>query len=50
MAATAGSVDLSERSCSQKLKNSLLVEHNETINAILRGMEMGDVLVFTNDG
>ena len=50
MAATAGVLIYQKRSCSQKLKNSLLVEHNETINAILRGMEMGDVLVFTNDG
>lgn len=32
-----------------KLKNSLLIEHNETINAMLRKMKMGHVLVFTND-
>lgn len=32
------------------LKNSLLIEHNETINAILRQMGMGHVLVFTCDG
>lgn len=31
------------------LKNSLLVEHNETINALLRDMGMGHILVFTND-
>ncbi|MDD4850413.1 MAG: M56 family metallopeptidase, partial [Gemmiger sp.] len=33
----------------KKLKNSLLVEHNETINGILREMQMGELLVFTND-
>lgn len=34
---------------SQKLRNRLLIEHNETINAILREMGMGHILVFTND-
>lgn len=34
---------------SLKLKNSLLIEHNETINALLREMDMGHILVFTND-
>ena len=34
---------------SLRLKNSLLVEHNETINALLREMDMGHILVFTND-
>ncbi len=33
----------------QKLKNSLLVEHNGTINELLREMDMGHTLVFTND-
>ena len=32
-----------------RLKNSLLLEHNETVNAILREMGMGHVLVFTCD-
>lgn len=32
-----------------KLKNRLLIEHNETINSILREMDMGHILVFTND-
>lgn len=32
-----------------KLKNRLLIEHNETINNILREMNMGHILVFTND-
>ncbi len=30
-------------------EGSLLIEHNETVNAILWEMDMGDVLVFTND-
>ncbi|QHQ60984.1 hypothetical protein Ana3638_09525 [Anaerocolumna sedimenticola] len=34
---------------SRKLRDSLLVEHNETINGILREMDYGHVLVFTND-
>lgn len=34
---------------SSKLKNRLLIEHNETINTILREMNMGHILVFTND-
>lgn len=33
----------------KRLKNSLLVEHNETINTLLREMNMGHILVFTND-
>ncbi len=34
---------------SRKIKDSLLIEHNETINEILRSMDVGHVLVFTND-
>lgn len=34
---------------SLRLKNSLLIEHNETINTLLREMDMGHILVFTND-
>ena len=33
----------------RRLRNSLLIEHNETINTILRNENMGHVLVFTND-
>jgi len=33
----------------KRLKTSLLVEHNETINTLLREMDMGHILVFTND-
>lgn len=31
------------------LKGSLLIEHNEIINTLLREMDMGQTLVFTND-
>jgi len=34
---------------SQKLRDSLLIEHNEMINEILRSIDVGHVLVFTND-
>lgn len=34
---------------SVKLKNRLLIEHNETINGILRDIGMGHILVFSND-
>ncbi|MBD5476414.1 MAG: hypothetical protein HDR17_10640 [Lachnospiraceae bacterium] len=34
---------------SLRLKDSLLIEHNETINALLREMDMGHILIFTND-
>ncbi|MCM1088551.1 MAG: hypothetical protein NC419_10365 [Muribaculaceae bacterium] len=34
---------------SMKLKNRLLIEHNETINGILRDIDMGHILVFSND-
>lgn len=32
-----------------KLKNRLLIEHNETINTLLRNMDMGHILVFSSD-
>lgn len=34
---------------SLRLKKSLLIEHNETINTLLRDMDMGHILVFSND-
>ena len=34
---------------SRRLKNSLLVEHNQTINTMLRDIGMGHILVFTSD-
>ncbi len=47
--ATAGVLLSQKLRYSRRLKNSLLVEHNQTINAILRDMGMGHILVFTND-
>lgn len=46
---TAGILLAQKYRYSNRLKASLLVEHNETINALLREMDMGHVLVFTND-
>ncbi|WP_235601436.1 M56 family metallopeptidase [Tissierella carlieri] len=46
---TVGILLYQKRCYLKKLKNSLLIEHNETINTILREMEMGHILVFTND-
>lgn len=46
---TAVILCLQKYRCSQKLKIRFLLEHNETINAILREMNMGHILVFTND-
>ena len=33
----------------KRLRNALLIEHNETINTLLREIGMGHILVFTND-
>lgn len=33
----------------KRLKNALLIEHNGTINTLLREINMGQILVFTND-
>lgn len=33
----------------KRLRNRFLMEHNETVNGILRSMDMGHVPVFTND-
>lgn len=46
---TAGILLTQKYRYSKHLKASLLVEHNETINALLREMGMGHILVFTND-
>jgi len=48
-AATAGALLTQKLRYSRKLADSLLLEHNPTINAILREMGMGHVLVFSND-
>lgn len=49
LAITAGVLLYHKHRCTARLKDSLLVEHNETINALLREMDMGHILVFTND-
>ena len=46
---TIGILLFQKYSYTMKLKNRLLIEHNETINNILREMGMGHILVFTND-
>lgn len=46
---TGGILLLQKYSYAKRLKNSLLIEHNETVNALLRDMDMGHILVFTND-
>lgn len=47
---TAGILFLQKYRCSRKLKKSLLIEHNETVNSILHEMNMAHILVFSNDG
>lgn len=47
--ATAGVLLTQKLRYSRKLGDSLLIEHNPTINAILRELGMGHVLVFSND-
>lgn len=46
---TIGILLFQKYSYTMKLKNRLLIEHNDTINNILREMDMGHILVFTND-
>ncbi len=46
---TVGVLAIQRYHYTKKLKNRLLVEHNETINSILRKIGMGQVLVFTSD-
>lgn len=46
---TAGVLATQKRRYSNRLTSSLLVEHNETINTLLREMNMAHILVFTND-
>lgn len=48
--ATVGILGWKKYGYTQKLRNSFLVEHNETVNTILRSMDMGHILVFTCDG
>ena len=46
---TAGILLFQKYRYTKCLKASLLLEHNETINTLLREMDMGHILVFTND-
>lgn len=46
---TAGILLTQKYNYAKHLRNSLLIEHNETINTLLREMDMGHILVFTND-
>lgn len=48
-AAVAGVLGWQRYSYYRKLRGGLLLEHNETINAMLRSMDMGHILVYTND-
>ena len=49
LAVTAGILGLQKYLYGKKLRSGLLMEHNETVNELLRGMGMGHVLVFSND-
>lgn len=49
LAVTAGILLYQRFHYTARLKDSFLVEHNETINTLLREMDMGHILVFTND-
>lgn len=49
LAATISILSLQKYRCTKRLKNRLLVEHNETINTMLREMDMGHIPVFTCD-
>ena len=49
LAVTAGILGLQKYLYGKKLRRGLLMEHNETVTELLRGMGMGHVLVFSND-
>ena len=46
---TAGILLAQKYRYAKRLNNALMVEHNETINTLLREMDMGHILVFTSD-
>lgn len=46
---TAGILLAQKYRYAKRLKNALLIEHNETVNTLLREMDMGHILVFTSD-
>lgn len=49
LAATIGILSLQKYRYTKRLKNRLLIEHNETVNTMLREMDMGHIPVFTCD-
>ncbi len=49
LAAVAGILAWQKITYAKRLKGGLLIEHNETVNAMLREMGICHVLVFTND-
>ncbi len=49
LAAVAGILAWQKITYAKRLKGGLLMEHNETVNGLLRDMGMGHVLVFSND-
>lgn len=49
LAAVAGILAWQKINYGKKLHGGLLMEHNETVNELLRDMGMGHVLVFSND-
>lgn len=49
LAGTVGILAWQKYCYSRKLREGLLLEHNETVNEMLRSMDMGEILVFTSD-
>ena len=49
LAVVAGILAWQKITYSKRLKSGLLMEHNETVNGLLRDMGMGHVLVFSSD-
>lgn len=49
LAAGAGVLVWQKYRCAGKLAESFLMENNGLVNDMLRGMDMGDILVFTSD-
>lgn len=49
LAVVVGVLALQKITYAKKLKGGLLMEHNETVNELLRSMGMGHVLVFSSD-
>lgn len=49
LAVLAGVLSWQKYGYSEKLRKGLLIENNETVNTMLRSMDMGHVLIFSND-